>query len=139
MFRLSKSSGFIYFQFAWKIYETMSNTRTAISHSNTPSENKNDDNTNHTENFFEFLQGESSVEPKKSNSYYKTNSSAIPRFFFFWDIYWTSKNPICRIAIKHLWKFLMRRNWSWKWTFTMTNLMNYWSCKSIFTKTTNGM
>ena len=41
----------------------MLNIKGANSHSNTPSENKIDDNNNHTENNTESLQGDLSVEP----------------------------------------------------------------------------
>ena len=57
-----KPSGFSYFHFFGKIYETMSNRQTANLHWNTPSENESDDNNNPTENFAESFQGEKSVE-----------------------------------------------------------------------------
>ena len=46
-------SGFNYFQFLWKIYETTWNKQAANSHSTTPSENENDDKINHIEKIIE--------------------------------------------------------------------------------------
>ena len=59
-----KSFGFKYFQFSWKIYETISSRlKTVNSQSSTLSENEYDDNIKQIENITGSSQSETSVEP----------------------------------------------------------------------------
>ena len=57
-----------------------------------------------------FLQWKVCETKYKPNWNDTTNSTANPKMFFFWNIYWTNKKTICRIATTVLRKFVIRAN-----------------------------